>query len=156
LTFRITEIWAFTSIDEGGEEGIIGMRTPVGSVPFIAADKTRLEELRPHATKIAMISRRDVHLSRFSVREDIERITPPPPPAAREGYTSLANDLEHELALIELDRLMKANPAPDSPDGVDLDTLAVLISEYEDKRFPIPKPTAEEAARFRADEEPHK
>jgi hypothetical protein len=81
MPYRITEIWAFTSIDEDDEEGIVAMHVPNhGWMPMIAADRTRLEQLRPEAVKIASITGRDMRLSRFTVRENVEVISPPPPP----------------------------------------------------------------------------
>jgi hypothetical protein len=88
MSFRITEIWAFTSIDpKDDEEGIIGLRTPEGWVPMVAADKTRLLQLRHKAEEVAAITGRPVHLTRFSVREDVEVLQPGEKPSAPPATT---------------------------------------------------------------------
>lgn len=74
MSFRITEIHAFLAVGDDDEEGIIGAHTAMGWVPFVAADKTRLNILRPHAENIAKDTGKKVKLVRFSVREDLEEI----------------------------------------------------------------------------------
>ena len=68
----------------------------------------------------------------------------------------IENDADHTRALAELDRLMDRDPTPDSTEGARLDQLSAEIEAYETAHFLIPEPTPEEAARFRADEEPEK
>lgn len=74
--FTITEVWAFVTEDPNdGEEGILGASGGGGVVmPMIAADRTRLEILRPEAEKIAANIPQDVKLIRLSHREDIETL----------------------------------------------------------------------------------
>jgi len=73
-TFKIKEIWAFLSVDNGGE-GIIGALNDKGYfVPFVAADKQRLLTLMPEAQKIAKNINKKVKLVKFTTREDIEEI----------------------------------------------------------------------------------
>lgn len=48
--FRITEITAFTAIDNDDEEGICAFMSPDGMwMPMVAADITRLTQLRDQA-----------------------------------------------------------------------------------------------------------
>jgi len=72
---RIDSIWAFLSVDEGGE-GVCAM--PIGgmTVPMIAADERRLVSLRPAATIIANMFKKPVRLVRFKDREELEIFRP--------------------------------------------------------------------------------
>jgi hypothetical protein len=84
VSFRITTVSAFLAVDEKDEEGIIGMQVAGGSwVPFVMADETRLNQLRPHAENIARQSGRKIKLVRFSMREDLETISPQVPSGDR-------------------------------------------------------------------------
>ena len=74
--FRIKHIWAFTTIDENDTEGVIGEMRGLGWMPFVAADVTRLEILRPRAKAIASALGKEVRLSRFSIRSDVDVIKP--------------------------------------------------------------------------------
>jgi hypothetical protein len=73
----------------------------------------------------------------------------PMPVAAR----AIMNDAEYEVAFAELERIMETNPALGSPEGERLDFLTSQIVAYERTRFPLPEPTPEEAAAFRAEQE---
>jgi hypothetical protein len=72
---RIEAIWAYLSVDEGGE-GVCA--APIGGtfLPMIAADKRRLDQLKPMARALAARFKMPVRLVRFTAREDIETILP--------------------------------------------------------------------------------
>jgi len=73
---RIEQIWAFLAINEGGE-GIIS--APIGqfqTLPLIAADRHRLELVRPYALAAVKSFNRVVRLARFRQREDEETLRP--------------------------------------------------------------------------------
>jgi hypothetical protein len=72
---RIDAIWAALSLDEGGE-GLCA--APIGgmTLPLIAADKRRLELIRPLARQIATMFRKPVRLAKFTQREDVEIFQP--------------------------------------------------------------------------------
>lgn len=72
---RIEQIWAYLSIDEGGE-GVCAMPFNGTTIPLIAADKRRLDQLRPYARSISNAFRKPVRLARFKQREDIEIFQP--------------------------------------------------------------------------------
>lgn len=72
MSFRITTIHAFTCVGEDDEEGVIAFHTPMGWMPMVAADLTRLDQLRPMAKKIAEEKGKVVVLKRFSQIEVIE------------------------------------------------------------------------------------
>ena len=73
---QIDSIYAFLSVDEGGE-GIIGLPIgPDGSmVPLIASDKTRMGDIIPLAKRMAQAGMK-IKLVRFVTREIIEEFNP--------------------------------------------------------------------------------
>ena len=74
MSFKIKNIHAFIAEDKDGTEGVIGMKTPDGWMPFVCADEARIEYLRPIAQQIATTTKNKVKLVRFSVRENLEII----------------------------------------------------------------------------------
>lgn len=76
---RIDNIWAFLSLDDGGE-GVCAAPLAPGmmTVPMIAADKARLESLKPLARKLASLFKKPVRLAKFTTREDVEIYQPEP------------------------------------------------------------------------------
>ena len=76
---KITELYAFVSVDEGGE-GVIcqQIEMPNGKtfMPFVCADKDRMESLKPLAIKIGKLGNRKVKLIKLSAREEIEEYLP--------------------------------------------------------------------------------
>jgi hypothetical protein len=74
---RIESIWCFLSVDGNGSEGVCA--GPVGDLPLcplIAADETRLEQLRGLARDIAELTDKKIVLDRFTGRVDMETIEP--------------------------------------------------------------------------------
>lgn len=74
MTFKIKTISAYLAEDENGAEGIIGQFLGDSWLPFVMADETRIQSLRPFAQKIKESSNKKVKLVRFSVREDLESL----------------------------------------------------------------------------------
>lgn len=72
---KITEIYAFVSSDKDGE-GVIGesMNTPFGMMfmPFVCADKERMESLKPLAKRIGKDKKIKIKLIKLTQREVIE------------------------------------------------------------------------------------
>lgn len=72
---KITEVYVFVSSGRDGE-GVLGrnMDGPFGPIfmPFVCADKKRMESLKPLAKEIAKSTNRKVKLIRLSGREEIE------------------------------------------------------------------------------------
>lgn len=72
---KITEVYVFASVDEGGG-GIVGQTLPIGGrdtfMPFVCADKERMESIKPLAKEIARLSGKKIKLIRLSVREELE------------------------------------------------------------------------------------
>lgn len=73
---KITELYAFVSSSKDGE-GVIAksMENPDGTsrmMPFVCADKARMESLKPLAIKIAQMQKMNVKLIKLTQREVIE------------------------------------------------------------------------------------
>ncbi len=64
--FRIDTIWAFVAIGDDGEEGLVGMLTTNGWMPFVCADQSRVDGLRPFAKQVAEETGRPVTLVQFA------------------------------------------------------------------------------------------
>lgn len=74
---RIEALWAYLSVDEGGEELVSApMREGLLSVPLIAADKARLVGLKSFAISVVRALGKPVRLVKFWDRQDIEIIRP--------------------------------------------------------------------------------
>lgn len=72
MSFRISEIWAYTTVGkDDDEEGILGFATGEGWMPMIMADRDRFRQLQPMAQRTAQALGIDVKLTRFSIREDL-------------------------------------------------------------------------------------
>jgi hypothetical protein len=75
--FKITSIHAYVAVDpEDGDEGIMAFSSGLGMLPMIAADKTRLDELRPTAEMLAKQGGIEVRLVRFDVCTVVEVLNP--------------------------------------------------------------------------------
>lgn len=60
---------------------------------------------------------------------------------------------EHEIALVEFESLLNANPPAGTREADRLELLALLIRDYEDEHYPIPSPDPIEAIKFRMEQE---
>lgn len=65
----------------------------------------------------------------------------------------IKNTNDHILALQRLTELFDLNPQQGSVENDELDVLALLIEQYEMEKFPIDRPTAIEAIKFRMDQQ---
>lgn len=72
---RIDEMYAFVAQDADGE-GLTGFQMGDTFMPMVAADKTRVDQLRSIAQQIARDTGQTVKLVRFSVREELETFKP--------------------------------------------------------------------------------
>lgn len=76
---RVNEIFAFLTTDEDGDEGVAArILAGVGALPFIAADRERIDSLRPMvADMIQALGPKvgKVTLCRFWNRQDLEEIS---------------------------------------------------------------------------------
>lgn len=75
---HIDEIWAFLSVDEEGDEGIVAITSPLTGLmlPLIAADRERLDQLKPMAQRTARDTGRKVRLCKFHQRTEVEELNP--------------------------------------------------------------------------------
>ncbi|HEY7009050.1 MAG TPA: hypothetical protein VH395_08930 [Jatrophihabitantaceae bacterium] len=76
LGFYIERIWAYVAVHDDGDEGVIGFMIGDTMMPLVAADHTRLEQLRPYAREAAQQTGKPVMLVRFDQRTDVETIAP--------------------------------------------------------------------------------
>lgn len=74
---KITELYAFVSVDEGGE-GVVGQTVVINEqlvfMPFVCADKARLESLKPMAKMIHERTGQKIKLIKLTHRTDVEEI----------------------------------------------------------------------------------
>lgn len=67
----ISTVTAFVSVDKDGNEGVIGMMSSMGWVPFVCADEKRIASLYPHAKELSKASGIPFKVLQFSTRTDI-------------------------------------------------------------------------------------
>lgn len=72
---KITEIYTFIADDESGE-GIPAYLLGDVMFPLVGADKARVDSLREMAQRIANAEGKQLKLARFTMREELEVITP--------------------------------------------------------------------------------
>jgi HTH-type transcriptional regulator / antitoxin HigA len=60
----------------------------------------------------------------------------------------LRSEADYEAALDEIERFFDQEPAPGTPDADRFDLLALVIEDYERKRWPIEPPDAIDAIRY--------
>lgn len=75
---KIEEVYCFVSVDEGGE-GVISDTIQLNGqtmiMPFVCADKNRMESLKPLAKEISKMSGKKIKLIKLTCREEIEDIS---------------------------------------------------------------------------------
>lgn len=64
----------------------------------------------------------------------------------------IKNKKQYEDALKRAYALMQKDNKPDSKSSDELEVLSILIKEYENEHFPVPKPNPIEAIKFRLDQ----
>jgi len=62
----------------------------------------------------------------------------------------IKSEREYELALKRLDKIFDAEP--ETKEGDELELLAIVIEDYEDKNYPIDPPDPIEAIKFRMEQ----
>lgn len=72
----ISDIYAYLSVDEDGNEGLIGELINGAWMPFVACDKARLDSLEPIAQRVAQRTGRPVRLIHLSTRTEIKTLDP--------------------------------------------------------------------------------
>lgn len=72
---RIDAIWIVLSVDDGGE-GVVAAPFGNMTLPLIAADKRRLEQIVPAARALARTFGRVCRLIKFTHREEVEVYRP--------------------------------------------------------------------------------
>lgn len=64
----------------------------------------------------------------------------------------IKNKTQYSAALERVYNLMQNSPKPDSEASDELEILSILIKEYENKQYPMEKPSPLEAIRFRLEQ----
>lgn len=64
----------------------------------------------------------------------------------------IKNEQQYEDALVSVYSLMQKNIKPDSKESDELEILSILIKEYENEQYPVPKPNPLDAIKFRLDQ----
>ena len=74
---RIDHIWMALSVDEGGE-GIVAAPLGAGgmTVPLVAADKKRLDDIMPLSRALAVRMGIVIRIAKFTQRDDVEIFRP--------------------------------------------------------------------------------
>jgi len=74
---RIDHIWIALSVDDGGE-GVVAAPIAAGAltVPLIAADKRRLDDIIPLARALAVRFKKVIRIAKFTQREDLQVFQP--------------------------------------------------------------------------------
>lgn len=64
----------------------------------------------------------------------------------------IKNNKQYDAALVRAYALMQHDLKPDSEDSDELEILSILIKEYENIHYPVPKPNPIEAIKFRLEQ----
>lgn len=64
----------------------------------------------------------------------------------------IKSENQYEKALARVYNLMQKNLRPASKESDELEILSILIKEYENERYPVPKPNPLEAIKFRMEQ----
>src|SRR3954452_4918212 len=65
----------------------------------------------------------------------------------------IKTEAEYEAALAEIENLMDIDPDPGTPEADQLELLALLVGDFESKRFEIAPPDAIKAIKFRMEQQ---
>lgn len=68
---------------------------------------------------------------------------------AKKAIKPIRTEAEYEAALDEIESYFDDEPRPGTPDGDRFDLLALVVEDYERKRWPIEPPAPVEAIRYR-------
>jgi len=73
MGFVIKEMYAFVSVGEDGDEGVMGFLGPNSNwVPMVGADMTRVTDLRKIADRITKVTCMKYRIKKFAYVGDIE------------------------------------------------------------------------------------
>lgn len=64
----------------------------------------------------------------------------------------IKNNQQYEDALARSYQLMQKHLLPDSKESDELEILSILVKEYENEQYPVPKPNPLDAIKFRLDQ----
>ena len=69
------------------------------------------------------------------------------------NFATIKNEADHAAVLEEIEKLIDADPAPDTPAADRLNLLSLIASDYEARAFPTQIPDAVEAIKFRMEQQ---
>jgi HTH-type transcriptional regulator/antitoxin HigA len=64
----------------------------------------------------------------------------------------IKSNQQYEETLARIYALMQKELVPESKQADELEILSILVKEYENKRYPVPRPNPLEAIKFRLDQ----
>ncbi|TLU98290.1 helix-turn-helix domain-containing protein [Dyadobacter luticola] len=64
----------------------------------------------------------------------------------------IKNDVQYDKSLERIYQLMQTDILPDSAESDELEVLSILVKNYENIHFPVPKPNPLEAIKFRLEQ----
>ncbi|MBN3757419.1 transcriptional regulator [Paraburkholderia sp. Tr-20389] len=65
----------------------------------------------------------------------------------------LRTEEDYKTALAAVSTLVDTDPAPDTPEGDELEILSMLVEHYENEHFPLESPDPIEAIKFRMEQQ---
>src|SRR4051794_5333915 len=68
---------------------------------------------------------------------------------AKKMFRPIRTEIEYDEALQEIEQYFEKEPKPGTPEGDRFDLLALIVEDYERKRWPIDPPGTIEAIRYR-------
>jgi HTH-type transcriptional regulator/antitoxin HigA len=68
---------------------------------------------------------------------------------AKKIIRPLRSEADYDAALKEIERYFESEPKPGTPEGDRFDLLALIVEDYERKRWPIEPPDTIDAIRYR-------
>lgn len=77
MSLTIQAMWAWVTVDDAGDEGVIAVEMGGTWFPAVGADRKRVESLRPLVADIIAKTGATVRLLRFTTREALEELGPP-------------------------------------------------------------------------------
>jgi hypothetical protein len=80
---------------------------------------------------------------------EYDRIDPKDRVMAKKKIRPVRTEAEYDVALEEIERYFESEPKPGTPEADRFDLLALIIEDYERKRWPIDPPETIDAIRYR-------
>ena len=66
---------------------------------------------------------------------------------------TISSASDHEAALVQIEKMLGVSPSPGTVESEKLERLILLVEAYEDEHFPLVPVSADDAMRFRIQEQ---